>query len=123
MNNIFTTKQNLEKLFEKTRGTTFVLFPCPICGHRNKPKGSNLDRVKLYLEDKLPQCRGCGRKLGKELFDRSTIPGELRMRGLKELGFKEIIRCPQCSQKLRVPTKKQIKVTCPKCMRRFNFIP
>lgn len=36
----------------------------------------------------------------------------------------EIILCPNCNQRLRVPTSKvELKVTCPKCGAKFNFPP
>ena len=120
----FTTKQKVEKLFGKTGGATDLLFPCPICGHRNKPKGSNLDRVKRLLKDTLPKCKKCGKQLNKKEFDRSTIPISLLNRALRDLESKNIIKCRNCEKEMKVPTDRgKIKVTCPGCLLKFNFTP
>ncbi len=60
----------------------------------------------MYLLDSLPPCKRCGGELPKARFDRTTIDiGSIR-RALKELGYKEVVRCPRCAQKLRVSTNK-----------------
>jgi DNA-directed RNA polymerase subunit RPC12/RpoP len=100
-----------------------VLFPCPKCGHRTRPGKGNVERVKLYLSDELPPCRRCGAELSKQCYDRSTISAGLIERALRELGFKEVIACPYCRQRLRVPTDKgTIRVSCVKCSRKFEYV-
>jgi hypothetical protein len=90
MSDIFTAKQKAERLLGKSGRVSFLLlFPCPKCGHANRPATKKLESVKLYLLDKLPPCRMCGWELKKRYYDRSTVPVTLMRRALKDLGLEE----------------------------------
>lgn len=62
-----------------------LVFPCPKCGHRNRPAAQKLKSVKLYLLDKLPPCRKCGCELKSRNYDQSKFPDRLIKRASKEL--------------------------------------
>src|SRR5437867_4227629 len=90
MGDIFTAKQKAQRLVGKGgRISLSLLFPCPKCGHANRPATHKLKSVKLYLLDQLPPCRKCGWELKKRNYDRSTIPAPLLRRAIRELGLEE----------------------------------
>ena len=62
-----------------------LMFPCPKCGHANRPAAQKLKSVKLYLLDKLPPCRKCGWELKSRNYDQSKISDRLMKRARKEL--------------------------------------
>jgi hypothetical protein len=66
-----------------------LVFPCPKCGHANRPARRKLDSLKLYLQDKLPPCRKCGWQLRQRYYDCSTAPKPLLRQAMKELGLKQ----------------------------------
>jgi len=123
--NIFKEGQKVERFIEEAIQMKVVVFPCPRCGHRNRPGKGNVDRVKMYLLDQLPPCTKCHAVLPKERYDRSTISVVYRQRALEELGFpREVAQCLRCRQLLRVPTDKgKICVTCKCCAAKFEFDP
>ena len=45
-----------------------VLVPCPRCGHNNCPARRPVEALKLFLTDKLPPCKKCGRALKMSEF-------------------------------------------------------
>ena len=124
MGDIFTDKQKAERLVGGASISLALLFPCPACGHSNKPARTKLQSVKMYLLDELPPCRRCGQQLRRGNFDRSTIPASLLRRAEAELDRHRIIKCVKCPQKLKAPTDcGRVKLRCPKCKAEFEFVP
>lgn len=74
------------------------------------------------------------RALSKDIYKRqqenykyikfkNLLLGNLKLTGkkIRELKYYKYFKCPQCSQKLRVPRKQgKITVTCPKCKTSFK---
>jgi ssDNA-binding Zn-finger/Zn-ribbon topoisomerase 1 len=124
MGDILTGKQKLERLGGSRRITLALLFPCPVCGHANRPARDKPEGVKMYLRDDLPPCRRCGSMLRRANFDRSTIPDPLLRYAEADLGRQQVVRCAKCAQELRLPTNRgRVNLRCPKCKAEFQFSP
>jgi|SRR5882672_9051368 len=124
MGDIFTEKQKAERLAGAGRISLALLFPCPQCGHANKPGRTKVQSVRLYLLDQLPPCRRCGSALRRANFDRSTIPSGLIKQAEAQVRRERIIECTKCGQKLRAPADRgSIKLRCPRCEAEFDYIP
>ncbi len=110
------------------------LFPCPKCGHRNRPSMKLYESMMMYELDSLPKCRNrkCGFQLLKEHFPETYFPPEIRgtledvRKKLREIRTETIIECPnpECRLKQRVPTNKgKLRVHCKQCHNPFIYEP
>src|SRR5262249_24956938 len=99
MSDIFTEKQKAERLAGEARMSLGIFFPCPQCGHQNRPARTKVQSIRLYLLDQLPPCRQCGSVLRRANFDRSTIPATLLRRAEAQLRRERVMRCSNCGQK------------------------
>src|SRR6266852_5098302 len=124
MGDLFTEKQKAERLAGEARMSLAISFPCPQCGHANRPGKTKLQSIRLYLLDHLPPCRHCGAALRRANFDRSTISPTLLRRAEASLRRDRVIECGKCGQKLRAPADRgSIKLRCPKRRAEFDYIP
>ena len=124
MGDILTEKQKAERLAEGASMSFALLFPCPQCGHANRPARTKLQSVRLYLLDQLPPCRRCGSALRRASFPRSAIPAGLLKRAEAALPKERVIECANCAQKLRPPAdRRKVKLRCPKCKAEFDYLP
>lgn len=68
----------------------FIYVPCPDCGHNNLPNRKPSEVCKLFLTDKLPACKKCGRPIKSQdlqgLSEQSVYMKRAR-RELKEAGI------------------------------------
>ncbi len=62
-----------------------LYIPCPHCGHRNRPHTSKIETLKLYLTDKMPDCRKCGHPLKKASIDGLPENSVYMIRAKREL--------------------------------------
>ena len=63
-----------------------LAFPCYNCGHNNVPTPKPVEAIKLFLTDKIPDCRQCGAKLSKRNF-RFPESSVYMKRARRELGL------------------------------------
>ena len=65
------------------------LFPCIVCGHKNKIAKTVDESIRKWLLDQLPTCNGkhCGRRLEKSHYSHSGPRVELIRRQLKSEGL------------------------------------